>query len=156
VGQRPTGLTRWLFRAPIWLYRLGLGFLLGGRFLMLEHIGRTSGKWRYVVLEVVRHDRQADTYVVASAWGERSDWFRNVMQTPAVRVSSGLRRRRPALAVRLPQPVAARELGDYAARHPQAFAILTRFMLGEARDDDDAIAQALPVVALKVQQRDRA
>jgi hypothetical protein len=110
-----------------------------------------------VVLEVVRHDRQADTYVVASGWGERSDWFRNVMQTPVVWVSSGLRRRRPALAVRLPQPVAARELGGYAARHPQAFAMLTRFILGEARDDYDAIAQALPVVALKVQQRrDRA
>lgn len=151
VGKRPTGLTRLLFRAPILFYRLGLGFLLGGRFLMLEHIGRKSGKRRYVTLEVVRHDREAGAYVVASAWGERADWFRNVVQTPAVRVSSGFRRRRPAQAVRLPQAVAARELCDYAARHPQAFAMLTRFMLGEARDDCDAVARVVPVVALKVQ-----
>lgn len=150
-GKRPTGLTRLLFRAPIWLYRAGLGFLLGSRFLMLEHIGRKSGKRRYVVLEVVRHDREAGSYVVASAWGKRSDWLRNVLQTPAVRVSSGFRRRRPAQAVRLPQSVAVRELCDYAARHPRAFAMLTRFMLGEARDDCAAIARVVPVVALKVQ-----
>lgn len=32
--------SRRLMRAPIWLYRARLGGLLGGRLLMLEHIGR--------------------------------------------------------------------------------------------------------------------
>ena len=36
-----TRLRRALFRAPIWLYRLGLGGLLGGRFLLLTHTGST-------------------------------------------------------------------------------------------------------------------
>ena len=44
-----TRLRRALFRAPIWLYRLGLGGLLGGRFLLLTHTGRTSGRPRQVV-----------------------------------------------------------------------------------------------------------
>ncbi|MET8156751.1 hypothetical protein ABZT47_10295 [Sphaerisporangium sp. NPDC005289] len=35
--------TRRLVRAPIWLYRAGLGILFGSRLLMLEHIGRTTG-----------------------------------------------------------------------------------------------------------------
>ena len=45
--------TRWLVRAPINLYRVGLGFLFGTRLLMLEHVGRRTGARRYVVLEVV-------------------------------------------------------------------------------------------------------
>lgn len=38
--------TRWLVRAPIWLYRARLGAVLGSRLLMLEHTGRTSGQRR--------------------------------------------------------------------------------------------------------------
>ncbi len=98
-GKRPAGLARRLYRAPIALYRIGLGFLMGGRFLMVEHTGRKSDQPRYTVLEVVRYDRDADTYVVASGWGERSDWFRNVTKTPDIYVSSGLRRRRAARAM---------------------------------------------------------
>ena len=36
--------TRWIVRAPIPLFRAGLGWLFGGRFVMAEHIGRKSGK----------------------------------------------------------------------------------------------------------------
>ena len=149
-GRRPHGLYRLLFRAPIWLYRARLGFLMGGRFLMLEHTGRTSGRTRYTVLEVVRYDRQAGTYVVASGWGERADWFRNVMRAPEVVVSSGFRRR-PGRALRLSPELAERELCDYARRHPAAFRALSRMMLGGAAEADcRAAAQVVPVVALKV------
>lgn len=149
-SKRPTGLSRLLFRVPIWLYRARLGFLMGGRFLMFEHTGRRSGKTRYTVLEVVRYDRQADTYVVASGWGERSDWFRNVIETPEVTVSSGFGRR-PARALRLSPELAERELCDYARRHPAAFQTLSRMMLGSvAQADCHAAAQVVPMVALKV------
>jgi hypothetical protein len=46
----PSGLaaralrTRAFVRAPIALYRHQLGWLLGGRMLMLEHTGRRSGR----------------------------------------------------------------------------------------------------------------
>ncbi len=39
----PRGLARIGFRIPIILYRLGLGGLLGTRFLLLTHTGRKSG-----------------------------------------------------------------------------------------------------------------
>lgn len=52
-----TRMQRALFRAPILLDRLGLGGLLGHRFLLLTHTGRTSGRPRQVVLEVVAATR---------------------------------------------------------------------------------------------------
>ena len=67
----PTGFSRLFMRAPIWLYRLRLGWLLGGRCLLLEHRGRSSGKRRAAVIEVVDHDRETSRYCVAAAYGDR-------------------------------------------------------------------------------------
>ena len=47
--QPPSGVSRALFRAPIYLYRLGLGWLFGKRILLLNHIGRVSGTQRQVI-----------------------------------------------------------------------------------------------------------
>jgi deazaflavin-dependent oxidoreductase (nitroreductase family) len=127
-----------------------LGWLLGSRFLLLEHIGRVSGEVRRTLLEVVRHDRDAGTYVVASGWGAKSDWFRNVRQTPDVIVRQGLRRI-AARAIVLPRDAGERELCDYAARHPKAFSALSGLMLGDEAPQRDchALAEHVPVVALK-------
>jgi hypothetical protein len=65
----PTGLSRLLFRIPIYVYRLGMGWLFGDRLMLLNHIGRVSGKQRATVLEVVTHDLADDSFVVASGWG---------------------------------------------------------------------------------------
>ena len=51
----PSGFSRLMFRLPIYLYKVGLGGLLGGRFLLLNHVGRKSGQPRQAVVEVVRH-----------------------------------------------------------------------------------------------------
>jgi deazaflavin-dependent oxidoreductase (nitroreductase family) len=88
---------RWLARAPIGLYRARLGFLLGSRLLMLEHLGRKSGARRYAVLEVVARPRPG-TYVVASGFGTRAQWFRNVRANPHVRIYAGGHRPAPAPA----------------------------------------------------------
>lgn len=72
--HHPHGMVRLGFRLPIWLFRLHLGWLLGGRFLLLTHKGRTSGKLHQTVLEVLQHDQIHDTYAVFSGWGEQSDW----------------------------------------------------------------------------------
>jgi deazaflavin-dependent oxidoreductase (nitroreductase family) len=68
---------------------MGRGGILGGRFLLLEHIGRKSGRTRQTVLEVVGHDAESGRYVVASGWGTRSDWFQNVERGPRVTVQVG-------------------------------------------------------------------
>ncbi|MEJ2758855.1 MAG: hypothetical protein P8046_10285, partial [Anaerolineales bacterium] len=39
----PSGLWRAVFRFPIFLYRLNLGWLFGERALLLEHRGRKTG-----------------------------------------------------------------------------------------------------------------
>ncbi|HZD55150.1 MAG TPA: nitroreductase family deazaflavin-dependent oxidoreductase, partial [Anaerolineales bacterium] len=73
----PTGLARLALRAPIWIYRLGLGKLLGNRFLELTHIGRKSGLPRHTVLEVVRYDPANGIYYIAVGFGKHSDWYKN-------------------------------------------------------------------------------
>lgn len=138
---RPSGLTRLFFKLPVWLYRLKLGWLLGERFLLLKHVGRKSGRHYETVVEVVRHDEETDTYVVASGWGETADWFKNVMATPEVEIAVG-RRHIPAKAERLPAQDAVDELRDYERRHPIAARELTR-VLGYHVDDSDNAYEAL-------------
>jgi len=110
-------------RAPIWLFRARLGFLTGSRLLLLEHIGRNSGERRHVVLEVV--DQPSDgRYVVASGFGERSQWFRNIRANPSVRVTVGSRPPRAATA-RVLDPVETRDaLNAYAQAHPRSWKTL--------------------------------
>ena len=112
--------TRWLVRAPIRLYRAGLGFLLGTRMLMIEHTGRSSGARRYVVLEVVDHPTP-DEYVIVSGFGEKSHWYRNIQAQPKIRVWSGLRRALPATATPMSDQQAATALERYAELHPRAW-----------------------------------
>jgi deazaflavin-dependent oxidoreductase (nitroreductase family) len=114
---------RWFVRTPIWLYRARLGFLFGSRLLMLEHLGRASGRKRYVVLEVVA--RPADrTFVVVSGFGERAQWYRNVVAHPRVRIFAGGRRPVSASARVMSQAESSAALAAYAAAHPRAWAAL--------------------------------
>jgi deazaflavin-dependent oxidoreductase (nitroreductase family) len=115
--------TRWLVRAPIWLYRWRLGAVFGSRLLMLEHTGRKTGARRYAVLEIIDHPAPGD-YVVSSGFGARAQWFRNVRADPRVRLYLGSRRPAPATAHLLAPGEAAAALAAYAARHPRAWATL--------------------------------
>ena len=113
--------TRALVRAPIWVYRARLGFLLGHRMLLLEHIGRTTGARRYAVLEVVERP-EPDAYVIVSGFGPRAQWYRNVLAQPHVRVSVGRRRDVPAIATPLSRDSAKATLSRYAERYPKTWA----------------------------------
>ncbi len=98
--------SRRLVRAPIWIYKARAGALFGSRILMLEHLGRKSGARRYAVLEVVDH--APDNYVVASGFGRKAQWFRNIQANRRVRVYAGSRRPAPATARVLDQTEADR------------------------------------------------
>jgi deazaflavin-dependent oxidoreductase (nitroreductase family) len=115
--------TRSLVRAPIALYRAGLGFLLGGRLLMLGHRGRATGEERHVVLEVAGR-RGPSTWIVVAGLGPRSQWYRNVEADPRVLVWSGRRRRVQAVARALPPDDGARLLGEYTAGHARGWEML--------------------------------
>jgi deazaflavin-dependent oxidoreductase (nitroreductase family) len=112
--------TRAFVRAPITLYRHGLGQVFGGRVLMLEHRGRRSGQARYVCLEVVDRPRP-DRIVIVSGFGERAEWYRNLRADPACFVSVGRLRRVPARARFMTPAEAAAALDRYQRAHPQAW-----------------------------------
>lgn len=137
----PRGATHLAFRAPVWLYRIRLGWLLGGRFLELTHTGRKSGKRRHTVLEVVHYDRATGVYTIASGFGERSDWYPNILKDPHVEVRCG-RRQVTATAVPLMPQEAGAVLVGYARAHRRAFRALVRFM-GYRVDGTEADIHAL-------------
>jgi deazaflavin-dependent oxidoreductase (nitroreductase family) len=138
---------RWLVRAPIWVYRARLGFVFGSRLLMLEHTGRNTGARRLVVLEVVGHPRRG-TYIVASGFGARAQWFRNVRASSRVRVWAGRRMAVPAAARLLGTDEAADALAAYAARHPLAWAALRAVLETTLGAGAGGREPALPLVAL--------
>ncbi len=157
LEKKPSGCGRMLFRLPIALYRWGLGWVLGHRFVMIEHVGRKSGLLRRVVVEVVQVDRASGAVVVAAAWGRKADWFRNVLHTPEVTLTLGGRRFR-AVAKVLDEAAAIDAVCDYARRHPLAFRELSRFMLGRGSESNDVgcreVAQAIPIVRFDPVARD--
>jgi len=87
--SRPQGIARVFLRLPIALYRLHLGWLLGQRFLLLEHRGRKTGRLRYNVIEVIGRGRKKGAYYVAAAWAPRADWYQNIQRDRHVRIHGG-------------------------------------------------------------------
>ena len=140
-------------RSPILIYQMGLGFMLGGRFLMLTHIGRSSGRPKRVVLEVVKSDPESGIYYIGSGWGEKANWFLNIEKTPEVKVQTG-NKIFDALATRLSNDEATDILFDYGRRNPKAFRMLAgRLIVGKDLDISEEsaslLAQYIPIVELK-------
>jgi deazaflavin-dependent oxidoreductase (nitroreductase family) len=127
IRARPRGLLRWFFRIPIWFYRLGLGWLLGSRFLLLHHIGRKSGLPRQTVLEAVNYDKATDTYYIAVGFGPKTDWYRNLLQTPEATIQVKQRKLKITADPLTPEASAEAVVG-YARRHPTAARNLSRLL----------------------------
>jgi deazaflavin-dependent oxidoreductase (nitroreductase family) len=86
--------------------------------------------------------------VVASGFGARAQWFRNVAANPHVRVYAGGHRPATATARLLTSDETAAALTAYAARHPRAWAVLKPVFettLGARISDQET---SLPVIAL--------
>ncbi len=148
--QPPTGLSRFLFRLPIWLYRAKLGWLLGGRFLLLKHIGRKSGLPRQAVLEIVRHDKKNDTYIVCAGFGPKTQWYQNLVKRPEATIQVG-RRKLEVVAERLSPAEGGEEMVSYAQRHPTAASNvhLLGYSVDGSEEDYRALGELLRYVALR-------
>ena len=70
------------------LYKAGLGLLVGRVVLLLTTTGRKSGLPRVTPLQYEELD---GAIYVASALGTRADWFRNILVDPCVTVRMGSR-----------------------------------------------------------------
>ncbi len=111
----------------MYIYRLSLGWLLGQRFLMLTHQGRKTGRIRYTVLEVVRHDQTSGESIVVSAYGENADWYRNIRAKPALKIQIGGEHYVPIQRFLTSNEI-YNEFTDYERRHPSAARILPRLL----------------------------
>jgi deazaflavin-dependent oxidoreductase (nitroreductase family) len=152
ADHRPGRALRFGLRLPIWLYRLRLGWLLGHRFLMLTHTGRKSGKPHHAVIEVVRYDKDTDTYYVVSGWGKRSDWYQNLIHFPNVTIQVGTRKFH-AMAEFIPLEQSAEILETYAREHALAFRELSGLFLGKRMEPNGnsarRLAAKMPMVAFR-------
>ncbi|MCA9953272.1 MAG: nitroreductase family deazaflavin-dependent oxidoreductase [Ardenticatenaceae bacterium] len=146
-----TGLKKFFFRAPLFLYRIGLGGLLGHRFLLLNHIGRKSGKPRQSVLEVVNHDKATDTYYIASGFGKKSDWYLNILAHPPVDIQVGWRKM-AVTAVPLSPEASGQAMVDYSRRYPMAAKNLGKLIGYDVSTEEEYRAvgrDSIPFIALE-------
>jgi deazaflavin-dependent oxidoreductase (nitroreductase family) len=84
VPYPENALVRRLTHSPVFLFRMGLGPLIGRNFLILSHIGRHTGRVRRTPLEY--HVLDGKIYVY-NAWPQ-ADWFHNVQAEPRVTVQT--------------------------------------------------------------------
>lgn len=145
---------RLFFAAPQWLYRAGLGWTLGHRFVSVSHRGRRSGKIRETVLEVARYDPTTRESVVASAYGTKADWYRNIRAEPAVRVRTGRMDYIPEQRF-LTETEARQAAIEFCRRHklearmaPRALAAIGAVGEGAFTDSVELLA-SLPMVAFR-------
>jgi deazaflavin-dependent oxidoreductase (nitroreductase family) len=106
TSQKPPAFMLPLMKMPLILYRLGLGRLLGKRFLLLTHVGRKSGKVYRSVLAVLKFDPSTGEIYAVSPWSA-SNWYRNIQAAPAREVETGDVRYAPAQRALSPEEIAA-------------------------------------------------
>ncbi len=119
----PRGIKAIPWRMPIWIYRLGLGGLMGNRFLLLTHQGRKSGKNRQTVLEIVQIDPEKDEYYVVSGFGNRSHWYQNIKENPETKIQVGYKVMMVE-AEQLDPSEASQLMLGYATKYPKNLQIL--------------------------------
>jgi deazaflavin-dependent oxidoreductase (nitroreductase family) len=152
---RMSSTARWLFRAPAFLYRMGCGWLLGHRFMLLAHVGRRTGLCRRTVLEVVEYRVEGPEVIVVSGFGPKADWLRNLATTPDPEVFTGSQHFIASYRM-LGASEAVGVIGGYEARNwamaPVVRWVLSR-LLGWRYDGTDAdrrrMAEQLPFIAFR-------
>lgn len=93
--------------------------LLDDKLILLNHIGRKTGATHQAAVRVVSHDVDSDTYYIASAWGFKSHWSRNLIAHPAIVVQVGKRKLTVEARILTPEQ-GAQVLLDYRRRYPKA------------------------------------
>jgi deazaflavin-dependent oxidoreductase (nitroreductase family) len=142
-------------RAPAALDRPGLRWLLNllspAPIVVLVHRGRRSGRLYRTPVEALVADPERGEIVVSPIWGEKSDWYRNI-------VAGGLVEARmqgegyPYEWRLLGEAESLEAVSRYRHEHPVYARMILR-MLVWIHDLDgepvEAVARALPAVALR-------
>ncbi|MBI9051792.1 MAG: nitroreductase family deazaflavin-dependent oxidoreductase [Anaerolineaceae bacterium] len=148
----PKGISRLFFRFPILLFKIGLGWIFGKRFLLLHHTGRKSGLPRKVVLEVPKYDKETNTYYVNAGFGPKSDWFRNIQKQPQNSIQVGNKTHKV-----IAKQVSAEESGqimlEFAKKYPFEAKFIAKgvgyYDVGDADEDWINLGREMIFVALR-------
>ena len=124
---RPNRLLLLALKAPRIMFHFNLGWIFGHRILVITHKGRKSGLIHQTPLEVVRYDAKTRTSIVISAWGETSDWYRNIRETPALQIQVGRDRYVPEQRF-LTTDETEHELDLYVEHHGLSAKMLSRVL----------------------------
>jgi deazaflavin-dependent oxidoreductase (nitroreductase family) len=135
-------IMRAILRAPVLIFRLRLGGLFGGRMLLLETVGRSTGRVRRTVIEVARADPAAHQYWVIAGWGRGSDWYRNALANPPRLIDTGRDRVAAPAVHELDEGERLELLRDYQTRNPRIAKALGERLLGkDFTADTDALRE---------------
>lgn len=155
--KSPTGLLKFFFKIPILAYRSGMGFMMGKRFIYVEHLGRKSNKVRKSVLEIIRYDSKNDVYYVASGYGNKSDWFKNIKHNPSVDIQVGFRKMKANVEFLSVEKTEV-EIRDYAKRHPKAITQLAKligYRLTGSDEELTMLSKRWPVLAFHPEESEQ-
>jgi len=148
IPNPPRGISKIPWRLPILIYKFRLGWIFGHRAILLIHKGRYSRKTRYVVLEVIKFDKDSNVHYVASGFGGKSDWFRNIVKYPHVNIRTAGK----TFAVKaqvLDRDDAQTVFTEYIERYPNAIKNLARFIgydIGNSQQDTLDFLRMIPVI----------
>jgi deazaflavin-dependent oxidoreductase (nitroreductase family) len=134
-----------LMKLPGVLYSLGLGSLVGRLVLVLTTTGRKSGLPRATPLQ---YEEVGNVIYVASARGQRADWFRNIVADPRAEVQIGSRRFR-GLAEPITDPACIADFLEMRLRrHPRMIGAMLRGEGLPARPDRSQLEQFAAKIAV--------
>ena len=85
--ENPGPVFKWLFKIPIFFYKIGLP-VFGNYVLLLVTTGRKTGLPRHTPLEYHR-EKSTGYFVIVAGWGGNTDWKRNIEANPHVHVKAG-------------------------------------------------------------------
>jgi deazaflavin-dependent oxidoreductase (nitroreductase family) len=136
LRRTPGRLALAVFRMPLCLYRHGWGSVLGRTFLLLVHVGRTTGKPHSTVAMVLADDRGTREVVICSGWGPDADWVHNLRAGPAREVCVGREQFVPEHRFLTDDEAVAVGL-EFRRRHPRRLWLISRILgWGDLRRDD--------------------
>lgn len=123
--DNPGPVFRYIFKIPILFYRLGLGGFVGPHFLLLTTTGRKTGKSHSTPLEF-SFDEKTGSYIVSAGWSGKTDWYKNALASPVVKVQVGWKKLE-AEAIPIPHREVAEQMLETSRRAPAMIPVWQRW-----------------------------
>ncbi len=131
-----------IFRLPLFFQRTGLWWLIPRNVLILTTTGRRTGRLHHTPVEFGPGPGN-EPYMVMAGWDGHTDWYRNLLADPCLRVwYRG--REWEARAMRAPDVEVAQVMKELARITPRAKRMWSRWAGFEIDGSDASYAAAAP------------